>query len=141
MSHPVVAQHRGVLIKSEADNLMARFDHPNDAVSCALAIQRAHADRNSALTEDERFTLSIGIDHGSYLVLEDDAFGDAVNIAYKVGEDLASAEEILLTDRLVNVLGGPETRPGGLMLADAGSHEAGQVPVKLYRLEWNGKPQ
>ena len=136
LSHPIVARHGGVLIKSEADNLIARFDDPVAAVRCAMAIQRAHQERNSSLPEDEHFHLAIGLDYGSYLLLEDDAFGDAVNIAYKVGEDLASADEILVTDRWVNQVGQATLASDGIRWEKAGDHDAGQVPVSLFRVLW-----
>jgi class 3 adenylate cyclase len=50
--------------------------------------------------------VSIGIDWGSMLVLPgEDCFGDAVNVAHKLGEDVAGPGEVLVTDRLRDQLG------------------------------------
>lgn len=138
LARPIVAEHGGALVKTEADNLIALFSEPAAAVRCALDIQRAHADRNAVVPDAERFELSVGVDHGHYLRLDDDAFGDAINTAYKVGEDLAHAGEILLTDRLVARLGGPAAMPEGIALEQAGTHDAGRVAITLFRVSLHG---
>jgi class 3 adenylate cyclase len=44
-------------------------------------------------------SVAIGIDHGKILLVPGaDCFGDAVNIAYKLGEDVARGGEILITE-------------------------------------------
>ncbi|MCA1899341.1 MAG: hypothetical protein LDL50_01405, partial [Chloroflexi bacterium] len=53
---------------------------------------------SNLLTADEfDVHVSCGIDQGKILLLERDCFGDAVNRACKLGEDIASAGEILVT--------------------------------------------
>ena len=51
---------------------------------------------NETLEEDDRSYMCIGIEYGSLLRLADDAFGDPVNIAFKLGEDVAEPNEILI---------------------------------------------
>jgi class 3 adenylate cyclase len=47
---------------------------------------------------NDTVSLSIGIDHGPILDLDgEDFYGDAVNIASKLGEDLADAGDQLVT--------------------------------------------
>ena len=136
ISIPLVKSHQGVLIKSEADNLIAHFSDHWSALICALEIQRAHSIRNSALPEDEHFHLSIGMDHGPFLLLEDDAYGDAVNLAYKVGEDIARPQEILITERLLQELKLDPSKFEGLTIIPQGERETGGLKVELHAVSW-----
>lgn len=99
---PLVLAHRGEVVKNEADNLLAVFDQVADAVAAALAMV------NAAVVEGEApmLAFSVGIDVGDILLLEAvDCFGDAVNLAYKLGEDIARPGEVLLTQRVREQLG------------------------------------
>ncbi|MDO8329013.1 MAG: adenylate/guanylate cyclase domain-containing protein [Fluviicoccus sp.] len=90
---PLIRQHQGDVVKCEADNLMVTFDDCNDAVAAASAIRQACL--------DIRQEVSIGLDYGHILLIPDtDCYGDAVNLAFKLGEDIARNNEILLTDEV-----------------------------------------
>lgn len=130
LSIPLVATHRGTLIKNEADNLIAIFERPEDAIRCAIAMQDAHRRRNAAVEEDERFHVCMGIDYGRYLRLVDDVFGDTVNLAYKLGEDLAGRGEILVTEPVVRAVG------DAFHAVALGTSDVGHVPLAVYRVEW-----
>jgi len=95
---PIVKQFQGQVVKYEADNLYAVFDDPALAVQAATSINIALNAMN-ILTEDSRdLFVSIGLAQGKIILIpEKDMFGDAVNIASKMGEDLAERSEILVT--------------------------------------------
>ena len=94
---PIVREYQGEVIKYEADNLLATFTRPEEAAHAAVAIQRALKTEAEPARTDA-LTAAIGIDFGRYLLIAgDDCYGDAVNIACKLGEDLARGGEILLT--------------------------------------------
>ena len=96
---PVVAAWRGELVKCEADNILAIFASPDDAVEAALAIDAALAGTGEDSPLGAPLTAGIGIDFGKFLLIPGkDAFGDAVNMAHKLGEDVARASEVLVTD-------------------------------------------
>lgn len=99
-TRPLVAKCNGEVVKFEADNLFATFQLPQEAVRCALDIQAALQESN-ALTDDDRdIRVSIGIAWGRILVVPGkDLFGDAVNVACKLGEDLAQGGETLIDDQ------------------------------------------
>ena len=131
LSIPLVGTHHGTLIKNEADNLIAVFERPADAIRCAIAMQDAHRRRNAAVEdEDERFHVCMGIDYGRYLRLVDDVFGDAVNLAYKLGEDLAGRGEILVTEPVVRAVG------DAFRTVALGTEDVGHVPLAVYRVAW-----
>ena len=49
---------------------------------------------------EEQITIAIGIDHGDLLLIDEaDFFGDPVNTACKLGEDVAAEGETLVTAR------------------------------------------
>jgi class 3 adenylate cyclase len=127
---PLVTEHGGTLIKNEADNLIAIFERPEQAVRCAVAVQDAHRCWN-ATAEDEadRFQVCIGVDFGTFLRLSDDVFGDAVNVAYKLGEDLAGRGEILVTEPVARAI------QGAFRTVSLGTPEVGHVTIAVYRIE------
>jgi class 3 adenylate cyclase len=91
LTAPLVAAAGGEVVKYEADNMMAVFPDVPQAVAAAVAIDREFA-------REGRIAAGIGIDHGRFLrIPEHDCFGDPVNIAFKLGEDVAQAGEILIT--------------------------------------------
>jgi len=97
-TEPIVKSYGGFMIKYEADNCFAVFPDPLAAVNAAIAMQHAFAASNILTSEDLDIHISCGIDYGKILVIgQEDCFGDPVNCASKMGEDLASAGEILVT--------------------------------------------
>lgn len=99
LAGPLVEASSGHVVKCEADNLMALFDAPIQAIEAAVAIHHA-LEQRAARTNDRTLEVSIGIDFGRILWIRGaDCFGDSVNLAYKLGEDLAHGGEVLVTDR------------------------------------------
>jgi len=99
LARPIVERHGGAVVKSEADNMLNVFDDVGAAVRAAAEIRAALDALNAAEPdEDARAWFCIGIDHGRVIRLDDDLFGDAVNVAYKLGEDVAKRREVLLGD-------------------------------------------
>jgi adenylate cyclase len=95
---PCVQEEGGLLLKAEADNLFCLFDKVADAVHASLRITRHLRTANRLLPEDHRLYVSIGIGYGRILNIENrDLFGDEVNLACKLGEDVGQMGEILLT--------------------------------------------
>ena len=91
LTAPLVTAARGDVIKYEADNMMAMFPDVPQAVEAAIAIEREFA-------RDGRISAGVGIDFGDLLrIPEHDCFGDPVNIAFKLGEDVAQPGEILIS--------------------------------------------
>jgi adenylate cyclase len=99
LTKPIVLAHQGAVVKNEADNLLAVFDDAAQAVEAALAMLAAAAVAPSGGSSPIAF--SIGLDFGEILIIDQvDCFGDAVNLAYKLGEDIARPGEVLVTQRL-----------------------------------------
>ncbi len=95
---PLVEEARGHVVKTEADNLFATFEDVKAAIQCARTIHGELARANEVLPEDWDVLVGIGIGYGPLLLIgDDDVWGSEMNIASKLGEDLAEAGEILLT--------------------------------------------
>jgi class 3 adenylate cyclase len=117
LTEPVVSAYRGETVKREADNLLAVFASAEDALAAAEAINAALAAERTANPGPIPLAASIGLDFGKLLhIPRCDCFGDAVNVAYKLGEDLAVAEEILLTAAVYDRL--PPTAQARLSVAE-----------------------
>src|SRR4249920_1208825 len=51
---PKIREHRGRIVKTTGDGMLAEFPSVVDAVRCAVEIQRAMVDRNAEIAEDKR---------------------------------------------------------------------------------------
>ena len=97
---PIIADNNGTLLKCDADNCYAFFKHTDDAIQASFDINAALFESNDRHDIAEQIYLSVGIDYGRVLLIGDmDYYGDPVNTASKLGEDLAIKAETLITDR------------------------------------------
>ena len=104
-TEPIVKSYGGFMIKYEADNCFAVFPDPLAAVNAAIAMQHAFRAENLLTSEDLDIHISCGIDYGKILIVgHEDCFGDPVNRASKMGEDLAVAGEILITKEAMQMI-------------------------------------
>lgn len=119
---PLVAQQGGRVFKVEADNVYAVFANADAALSAA----------NHLLTHLNAADLhaSIGIGYGDVLVVGDrELYGGEMNLASKLGEDIAGHDEILLTESAHNFLVKPTH------LFDVFTHEISGVTLTVYQLQ------
>jgi adenylate cyclase len=104
-AEPIITGHGGGIIKFEADNCFAILPDPLSAVRAAITMQHAFDAANLLTTDELDIHVSIGIDYGKILVINgQDMFGDAVNRACKMGEDIGNAGEILITKEAMDMI-------------------------------------
>lgn len=127
---PLLENRGGRCVKREADNLIYSFHRVSDAVAAAREMVAATSALDATLPEDERVYPCIGIGFGRVIELTDDVFGDEVNVAFKLGEDVANKREILLSEGALAQL----REEGGNIEFDERSDDLGGVPVKYYVL-------
>jgi len=97
-AEPIIESFGGSVIKFEADNCFAMFPDSLPAVNAAVAMQLAFEASNLLTSDEFDVHISCGIDYGKILIIgNEDCFGDAVNRACKLGEDIALAGEIIIT--------------------------------------------
>ena len=80
----LIKQHRGRVVDSPGDNVLAEFVSVVDAVQCAVAVQKELQTRNAELPESRRMAFRIGINLGDVIDEEDRIYGDGVNIAARL---------------------------------------------------------
>jgi adenylate cyclase len=80
----LIKQHRGRVVDSPGDNVLAEFSSVVDAVQCAVAVQKEFQARNAELPENRRMEFRIGINLGDVIEEEDRLYGDGVNIAARL---------------------------------------------------------
>jgi class 3 adenylate cyclase len=81
---PKIREHRGRIVKTTGDGILAEFPSVVDAVRCAVELQRAMVDRNTQIPGDKRIILRMGINLGDIIGDGDDIYGDGVNIAARL---------------------------------------------------------
>jgi adenylate cyclase len=80
----LIHQHRGKVVDSPGDNVLAEFASVVDAVQCAVAVQKEIDARNTGLPEDRQMHFRIGINLGDVIQEGDRIYGDGVNIAARL---------------------------------------------------------
>jgi len=93
----VVRRTGGEMVKVEGDSLLLRYDDANAAVRSVLELDDALQAYNRGRPENEQVHFSYGVGYGDILDTDHDMFGLEVNLASKIGEDLAEPGEALLT--------------------------------------------
>jgi adenylate cyclase len=84
----LIKQHRGRVVDSPGDNVLAEFTSVVDAVQCAVSVQKELQARNAGLPEERSMEFRIGINLGDVIEEEERIYGDGVNIAARL-ESLA----------------------------------------------------
>jgi class 3 adenylate cyclase len=90
---PCVEKHNGILLSTVADSMLVIFKNLNNAVKCSIAMQQ--------ISCENEIELCVGVGYGKILKIGDaDVFGAEVNIASKLGEDVANKDEILVSENV-----------------------------------------
>jgi adenylate cyclase len=80
----LIKQHRGRVIDSPGDNLLAEFASVVDAVESAVEIQRRLKAKNAQLPENRRMEFRIGINLGDVIEEGERIYGDGVNVSARI---------------------------------------------------------
>jgi len=127
---PIFLKFEAKKIRAFADDFTATFHHPESALDAALEIQRRLRIFNQSERSGEGcFDCSIGLGYGEVFEIgPDQAMGDEMNQASKLGEDTAKGGEILLTTGFCNAVRGRTD----LFFVPC-THE--DLPFRFYRAE------
>jgi len=93
----LIQQHRGRVVGTAGDNVLAEFGSVVDAVQCAVEIQQVLRAKNAVVPENRRMEFRIGINLGDVIEDGDTIYGDGVNIAARL-EGLAEAGGICISE-------------------------------------------
>jgi len=92
----LIQQHKGRVLNTAGDALLAEFASVVDAVNCGVEIQKELKNRNQEVPEDKRMEFRIGINLGDVIEEGEQIYGDGVNIAARV-QSLADGGGICLS--------------------------------------------
>jgi class 3 adenylate cyclase len=127
-------EHNGRVVKLLGDGLFVVFPSESDALTACVAIQK-RLEEKPVYPGGMRpaVQMQMGMESGEVVEIEGDCYGDAVNSAARLA-DLASAEQILTTQRVCDALP-PEQRA---MLKSLGPmYLRGKAEVtEVYRVDW-----
>ena len=84
LADPKIKEHRGRIVKTTGDGLLAEFPSVVDAVRCAVEVQRGMIDREPEVPDEWRIRFRIGINLGDVIADGEDIFGDGVNVAARL---------------------------------------------------------
>lgn len=102
---PIVRSFGGRMIKYDADNCFAVFRDPLSAVNAAITMQHAFHAANLLTSDEMDIHISCGVDYGKILIVGNkDCFGEPVNRASKLGEDIAKRNQILVTKEAMKMI-------------------------------------
>jgi class 3 adenylate cyclase len=129
---PIVARHRGAVVKTIGDAIMAAFSDPLDAVKACADIHACfHAERADSTTR-LRISLNTGPCIAVKLNTGVDYFGQTVNLAAKL-QSLAEAGEVALSHSVWNARGVQAWLDGRRLESLAYESKALAAPVPVTR--------
>ena len=128
---PTTERFGGRIFKVTGDGALAEFPSAVDALNSAVSVQRALADRNARLPENQRIELRVGISLGDVIVEGDDLYGRGVNIAARM-ESLAEPGGICISGNVYEQVRGAVA----LTFDDLGEQKVKNItsPVYAYRV-------
>ncbi|MBI3706658.1 MAG: hypothetical protein HY246_03090 [Proteobacteria bacterium] len=130
---PKIAEHRGRIVKTTGDGVLAEFPSVVEAVRCAVETQRGLSAANESVRDDRRLRLRIGINLGDIIFDENDIYGDGVNVAARL-EQLAEPGGICVSrgarDPVIGKL--------PLTFEDLGEQQVKNIakPVRVFRVRY-----
>lgn len=82
---PLVRSHKGTIVKTIGDAILAYFDAPVEAVRCSIAMQRAMEEFNrQGGGAYEQILVRVALNLGMGLLKDNDVFGDVVNVCSRI---------------------------------------------------------
>lgn len=126
----LLGEHGGAEVKSLGDGFMASFGSVARAVECAIALQRAFAERNE--TGVEPLSVRVGLNVGEPIEEGGDLFGTTVIMAARIAAK-AEPGEILVANAVRELCSGK-----GFLFADRGDFVAKglEEPIHVFEVGW-----
>jgi class 3 adenylate cyclase/pimeloyl-ACP methyl ester carboxylesterase len=127
ITREVLAANGGTEVKTMGDGFMASFGSVTKSVECAIALQRAFAERVG-----EPLSVRVGLNAGEPIEEEGDLFGATVILASRIAAK-AEGGEILVSDNVRSLCSGK-----GFLFTDRGEFVAKgfEEPVRVYEVRW-----
>jgi class 3 adenylate cyclase len=124
-------KHRGTLIKTIGDEIMARFNSANDAIDAAIDMQNTISGDDS-----NRLLIRVGVEFGPAILREGDLFGDAVNVAARMAA-VAKDRQIITTRHCVDQLS--DDRKSITRHFDQARVKGKEQELSIYQVNWEAE--
>jgi adenylate cyclase len=134
---PLIAEHRGRVVKFTGDGAIVEFTSVVDAAACAAAVQKTVAEWQAGVPPERLIVFRIGVNLGDVVVEGDgDLLGDGVNVAARL-ERLCEPGGVLVSGTIYDHLQG---KLAGVPLEFAGERQVKNIerPVRTYRMVLGG---
>jgi adenylate cyclase len=126
----VVQKHRGRVVDSPGDNILAEFASVIDAVGSAVEIQEELRVRNAELPDDRKMEFRIGVNLGDVIHEEDRIYGDGVNVAARI-ESLAEPGGVCVSGTVFDQI--ESKLPLGYEFLGEQSVKNISKPIRIYK--------
>ena len=123
--------HRGHLIDTAGDSVLAEFASAVEAVECACSVQEALKDLNAELPKHRRMHFRIGVNLGDVMEEGGALYGDGVNVAARL-QALAEPDSLCISGTVFDQVEGKIS----LRFESTGEQTVKNIPrpVRTYRL-------
>jgi class 3 adenylate cyclase len=130
MIREALKTHGGSEVKTLGDGFMTSFSSATKALECAIAMQRAFAERNESA--EEPIKIRIGLNAGEPIAEEEDLFGTAVILAARIAAK-AEGGEILASEAVRQIVAGKK-----FPFSDLGETalRGFEDRVRIYQVSW-----
>ncbi len=125
--------HGGRVVKFLGDGVLAIFDASPNAITAVTDIQRTYQQRLAQLPPSLYMPLRIGIACGEVELVDDDCYGDAVNIAARLSE-LTGPHQIWVNSAAIE--NSPELTNARFRLLGPISIRGRSEHCIVYQIEW-----
>jgi class 3 adenylate cyclase len=131
---PTIHAHHGWIANFAGDSTLMVFVRSQEAVECAVAIQRAMSLPERETAADRQICLHMGISAGDILAIDGDLHGHAVNVAFRL-QSLAEPGDVYLCDEVFRQVDGVTA----VHFEALGKRELRNIakPVNVYRVAPN----
>jgi len=137
----LISKHKGRVVDSPGDNILAEFASALDAVNSAIEIQEKLKKKNADLPDNRKMEFRIGINLGDIVQEGDRIYGDGVNVAARI-EGLADPGGVCISR---NVCDQVKKKLTNLGYEYIGAQDVKNIsePVRVYKVltkpEYAGK--
>ena len=134
---PKIEEHRGRIVKTTGDGLLAEFGSVVDALRCAVEVQRGMPGCDAEVDPEKRIAFRIGINVGDIVVEGGDIYGDGVNVAARL-EGIAEPGGICISDDAYRQV----RDKVDIGFEDAGEHQLKNIarPLRIFRVKFGAIP-
>src|SRR5262245_24458953 len=131
---PLVEAHGGRIQDTAGDGILAEFRSVQQAVECAIAIQRTMAERNVGVPPARQMRFRIGVNLGDVMYDGTRAYGDGLNVAARI-QALANPGGICVTAMVREEVGARTT----LVFEDLGAQHLKNIPrpVRVFHVRYD----